>query len=393
MLTVFQQGFLQILRAGVTNEKQVLPDGFNADRLYDAARVHHLIGIVYKGALLCGIDTELPVMKKLFLGAIKEGAIHSRQLHEYEELKKRLNKLGVEYMPIKGILIKELYFDPTLRYMNDIDILIHRSDYKQIKKMLMEFGYTFRCESDSEYIWIKRGILNLELHKSLISSQNEDFYGYFGDGWNKAVKKGEYEYGLKDEDEFIYIFCHFAKHYRYCGVGAKYIVDLLMYRKNKNLDFEYVERELDKIGVLEFYRNIEKVIDCWFNGDSMDEKTEFISNFILISGAYGSHHNEIASLVLQKKVTRRDFGTSSKVKLFVMRTFPTLSVMRVHYKYLEKCRFLLPFAWVHRWLRTLIKKRKNIAKHLRDIKSVNDNDVENLRKNLEYVGLGFNLKR
>lgn len=392
MLTVFQQGFLRIVRAGVKNEKQVLPEGFDTERLFDAAKMHHLIGIVYNGAVLCGIDKELPVMKKLFLGTLKEAAVHERQKHEFEQIKRKFNELGIDYMPIKGVLIKELYPEPSIRYMNDVDILIRDRDYGIIKKAISNFGYTYRCESSHEYIWTKAGVLILELHKSLVSSRNEDFYGYFGDGWDKAVKKGEYEYGLNPEDEFIYTFCHFTKHYRYCGVGVKYIIDLFMYRKNKKLDYEYIERELEKIGILEFYRNIQKVIECWFEDSNMDEKTEFISDFIIISGVYGRHENEIASLVLQKKTNGYDFGTSSKVKLFVMRAFPTLSVMKVHYKYLEKLGFLLPFAWVCRWFNALLKKRKNIAKHIKDIKRVNDKDVEDLRRKLEYVGLDFKFK-
>ena len=391
MLTVFQRGFIALVRAGVLGVKQQLPDGFEKDLLYEAAKLHHLIGIVYKGALLCGIDKELPVMKKLFVGTLKEATVHERQLHEYEKIKAKLNECAIEYMPIKGVLIKELYPEPSLRYMNDVDILIHKNEYKKIKELLVNSGYTFHCESDHEYIWIKKGVLNLELHKSLVASINEDFYGYFGDGWKKAVKKGNFEYGMKKEDEFIFLFCHFTKHYRVGGVGVKYIIDLWLYLKNRELDYKYIENELKNIGVLNFYYNIKKVMAFWFEDGENDEMTEFVSKFIILSGAYGRRKNEIASLVLLKKA-KINFKTTAKAKLFVMRAFPTLSVMKVHYKYLEKVGILLPFAWVCRWLDALINKRKNIKRHINDIKRVNDKEVEELRRRLEFVGLDFNFK-
>lgn len=393
MLTVFQKGFITLVRAGVIGKGDELPEDFDVERIYDAARLHHLMGIVYKGAVLCGVDKSLPVMQKLFLGAIKEAAVHERQLHEYADLRNCFKENGIAYMPIKGILIKELYPEPALRYMNDVDILIHKSDYKEIEKILLEREYTFRCESDHEYIWVKKGTLNLELHKDLVASANEDFYEYLSDYWNRAHKRDDFEHYLSKEDEFIYLFCHFSKHYRLCGIGVKYLIDLWLYSIKRKLDEEYVEKEFNKIGILEFYNNIKKVMKFWFEDGELDEKTEFITNYIIISGAYGTHENEIASLVLQKHKAKFGFGTMAKVKLFVMRTFPTLSIMKIHHKYLEKVPFLLPFSWVQRWINAIFNKRKNIARHFNDIKNIEDSRVEELSKQLEYVGLNFKSKR
>ena len=72
--------------------------------------------------------------------------------------------------------------------------------------------------------------------------------------------------------------------------------------------------------------------------------------------------------------------------------FPPLKTMKLHYKYLNKAGFLLPLAWVCRGFRVLFKKRKNISKHIKDIKNINDSDVEKLKQNLEYVGLNLNFK-
>lgn len=389
MLTVFQKGFIILVRAGVLGKENKLPDGFDVERIYEAARLHHLMGIVYKGALLCGIDSSLPVMQKLFLGAVKEAAVHERQLHEYESLKNCFKEEGIVYMPIKGVLIKRFYSEPQLRYMNDVDILIHKGDYKRIEKILLQRGYTFRCESDHEYIWVKKGTLNLELHKDLIASRNEDFYEYLSDYWNRAHKKDDVEHYLSDEDEFIYLFCHFTKHYRFCGIGVKYIIDLWLYLKNTKLDISYIENEFDKLGILEFYHNILRVIDVWFADGKMDQKSEFISDFIIKSGVYGTHENEIASLVLQNNNNGK---ITAKKKLLVIRMFPPLKTMKLHYKYLNKAGFLLPLAWVCRGFRVLFKKRKNISKHIKDIKNINDSDVEKLKQNLEYVGLNLNFK-
>ena len=390
MLSIFEKGFIALIRAAVLEKCEELPFDFDVDRIYDAARIHHIMGIVYKGAIYCGIDKSLPVMQKLFLGALKETAVHERQMHEFLCLKQAFAQNGIEYMPIKGVLVKRLYSEPSLRFMSDVDILIHKDDYEKIVKILEELGYYFRFESDPEYVWTKKGVLNLELHKSLVASMHEDFYSYLGEGWQMANKKDDFEFYLKDEDEFIYLFCHFTKHYRFCGIGVKYIIDLWLYLKNRKLDTLYIEKEFDKLGILEFYRNILKVINAWFADGEIDEKSEFISDFIIKSGVYGTHENEIASLVLQKNNIGK---ITAKEKLLIIRMFPPLRTMKLHYKYLNKAVFLLPFAWVCRGFRVLFKKRKNILMHIKDIKRINDNDVEKLKQNLEYVGLNFKSKR
>ena len=89
-------------------------------------------------------------------------------------------------MPVKGTIIKFWYKKPELRYMTDADILIKTEQYDKIKPVLQELGFSEVAESLCEIIWDKSNRLHLELHKSLIPPTDEDFYAYFGSGWNYA---------------------------------------------------------------------------------------------------------------------------------------------------------------------------------------------------------------
>ena len=58
---------------------------------------------------------------------------------------------------------------------------------------------------------------------------------------------------MTPEDEFIYLFTHFAKHYRDGGIGCRYVVDLWVFlRNNPTMDPEKIKRELDKLQLREF---------------------------------------------------------------------------------------------------------------------------------------------
>ena len=72
---------------------------------------------------------------------------------------------------------------------------------------------------------------------------------------------------MKPEDEFIYLFVHLAKHYRDGGAGCRYVLDLWLFlRKYPELDAAYIRRELTMLRVAEFYNNILRLMDSWFNG-------------------------------------------------------------------------------------------------------------------------------
>ena len=391
MLTVLEQGFITLVRSCLKNKKIALPEGFDTSKLYEAAKMHHMMNIIYTGAVLCGIDKELPEMKKLFVGALREASIEEIQHKEIERVKKLFSKEDIDFMPLKGALLKGLYPLPYMRYMSDIDILIRMEQYEKISSILKEAGYEFRLESDHEYVWKKKNVLNIELHKMLIPSYNKDFYRYFGDGWNKAVK-GECGFSMSKEDEFIYIFTHFAKHYRSRGAGVKYLTDIYLFLNSYELDCKYIEEELSKLKLLEFYKNILETIDCWFEGKCLTEKAELISSFIIRSGAYGTHDNGMASSLLRQKANNPKNKKGIKTRLIISRTFPSLSVMRIHNKYLDKTPFLLPVAWIKRLVVALIKKRKNIARHIDDIKRISSKNIWDFESQLKFVGLDFDFR-
>ena len=66
-------------------------------------------------------------------------------------------------------------------------------------------GFAEKLESDHELIWQKPSAY-IELHKRLIPSYNQDYYAYYGEGWNLAKKCDGTRYSMTDEDQMIYLF-------------------------------------------------------------------------------------------------------------------------------------------------------------------------------------------
>ena len=388
-----QKNIIKIIKSALIGEKYLLDADLDIGAVTKIAKKHQIQAIVYYGALNCGISNDLPEMQELFMKTCALVSISAQQMHELDELFKYFDASKIEYMPLKGTVLKTLYPKSEMRTMSDADILIKTEQYDVIKPIMTELGYTETIESDHELIWYK-GKVTIELHKRLIPSYNKDYYAYFGDGWRlaKPISDGSTRYDMSNEDKMIYLFTHYAKHYRDAGIGIKHIVDLWVYKRSiNNLDEEYVLSELKKLQLDVFYKNTMSTLDVWFEGKETDELVEFITGIIFNSGVYGTHEAHLLSDAL--KVTKQT-GAVKKTRLKKALNLIFLPYVSMCKKYpiLQKVAILLPFMWVVRWFDVLLFRRENIKKNNDDFKKLSTEKVIDYQKSLNFVGLDFNFK-
>ena len=127
---------------------------------------------------------------------------------------------------------------------------------------------------------------------NLVPDEDEDFLGYFGNGWDKAIKSENIKYILSDEHEFLFIFIHFARHFHYGGIGYRQLTDLWIYqRTHPDLDLTFIEREIDTLNIRHSYNNTMKTVDACFKDGLHNEETDIISDYIFNSGNWGSMYS------------------------------------------------------------------------------------------------------
>ena len=255
-------------------------------------------------------------------------SVSGTQLSAIRKIKDALEAHGIDHMPLKGVHLKKLYPHPEMRRMGDADILIDCSKYETVRGFMQEFGYTEKYESNHEIVWAKKAV-TIEFHKRLIPSYNKDYYQYFGDGWKLAKPLAGYtsRFCMDPEDEMIYLFTHFAKHYRDSGIGIRHFVDLWVYQKhNPNMDQSYVRKELQKLQLLEFYENIMRTLRVWFENYPQDEKAEYITQFIFTSGEFGRNHISSLSSTLKQTKGGRTVETVKRKRVWKA-LFPNYAAM------------------------------------------------------------------
>lgn len=383
----FEKAFIEIIKSGLTGKTATLESDFDWTRAIEIGKRHNVIPLMYYGVVNSQLSISLQLEKYLESVTIKNVYVSNQQLYEISSLCKEFNNNGIDYMLLKGSVIKKLYPKPEMRPMGDADILVKSKQYKDIKKIMKKRGYNELYENDQIYSWEKNEILHVELHKRLFPSYTEDLYEYYGDGWNYArLASGNY-FEMSIEDFYIFLFVHFVRHYRLGGIGIRHLTDLyVVAQKNSLLDMEYIKQEFKKLNLYDFYQNVNDLINTWFSDAQSNDIIDFITNKIFESGSYGTKHMHDVSRELW-------ISNTSNVKCrFLVRLFPPYFMMCRSYKILKKIPLLLPLFWVVRLIRASLFRKQNMISEYNNIKNISKTQINKYKKELEFVGLDSNFK-
>ena len=387
-MDIIQQGIQLLLKSAITQEPQILPKGFDMEEAYPLIRKHHIVTLCYDGAVRCGISRQHPVMEKLFYEYFKLMQISERQTCQIERIFRAFDEKGIDYMPLKGCNMKALYPQPELRVMGDADILIRKEQYEKIVPVMDALGFTSVLESDHELIW-QSPSLYLELHKSLIPSYNKDYYKYFGDGWKFAKASQGNRWDMTAEDTYLYLFTHFAKHYRDGGIGCRHVVDLWVYRKkNRDLDERYIRTVLDQLRLQTFHDYICRLLGVWFEGEAMDHRTEILTACIFAGGSWGNKEDNLLSNMIRESRSSALPVNGRLVHIWNM-LFPSPENMCRLYPFLKKMPWMLPVAWLIRPVYKVLFQNRKIKRQIQKMGAVSQQKLDARQEMLRYVGLDY----
>jgi hypothetical protein len=324
----------------------------------------------------------------MFRSYCKALLVSEGQLRELSRVFAAFEENGIDYMPLKGCKLKSLYPRPELRLMGDADVLIRLEQYEKIIPIMESLGFTPKADSDHEFVW-ENNSLYLELHKRLIPSYNVDFYRYYGDGWHLAKCTGGNRYSMSPEDEMVFLFTHFAKHYRDGGIGCRHVQDLWMYRRaNPGLDEGYIRAELEKLRLLEFYENILQLIKVWFEDAPEDPKSDFITEYVFASGSWGRMKTHAVSMGVRDR--RQTKGRKNSKWTYLRRVaFPKLDDLRNKYGILKKAPWMLPLVWICRPFYKILWDRNSLKQHQEKLRLLTPEELDNRQQALNYVGLDY----
>ena len=382
---------LSVIKLALTGESEPIDDDIDYKQIFSISKTHQIIPLVFDGLYKAKGNFEgFENFRNYTFCLIRRD---QNQLYYLKQIESLFNENGIDYMLLKGSSIKKYYPASEFRLMGDIDILIKEAQYESIKPLLVGMGLTKKVESDHELVWTSSNGLVVELHKRLIPSYNDDYYSYYLNPWEKAIYRSNHSFSMSKEDEYIYIFTHLTKHYRDGGIGLRHLIDIWYFdMKHSLLNKTYIEKELNKLGLLEFHNNIVDTLDVWFNGKESTELTDYITKRIIDSGSFGlKEWHDIANAA--RATARTDSTSSAKIKTVLSLIFLPMEEMKKKFPILDKLPILLPVLWVIRWINAVFNKRDSIVEATNKLNYMDDQIVDGYNRELEKVGLKFNLKK
>lgn len=364
-LTREEQFFIRVLRDYLHEEPTETDPSLNWELIKEYADRHQLSAIFYK-------QTKHEIFRKSY----------AFQLYHYQNFKQIQTSLkellkDEDYIEVKGMALAELYPTPALRSMGDIDILIQEKDREKIHGLLLKEEFRFKGEYvASEFKYEKNGYA-LELHNSLVhrTPGKEKRVAYFQQAW-EYVKDGKLEWSF----HLLYLIEHLRQHFVAKGAGFRQFLDIAFVCEKGNVDWSFVSEELKKLELYEFAARVFAFLELWFEIRIPFEKKELSEEFycracekIFADGVFGFDNEKNLGVAVAGRMYNQGIGAGrAKFAYLFNRALPPMRhMLRLPYcTYLHKYKFLLPFAWIHRFFYRIRDKeiRAMVATPLADRK-------------------------
>lgn len=317
----------------------------------------------------------------------------ANQEAEINSLIKLFESERIPVVMLKGWYLKKFYPRTDLRAMADTDIFIRQCDENRVHEIIKRLGYsvvTFGGKKDNVYN--KEPFVILEMHKNLFMFE-DDWNRYFNDKdspmyiWNRVVRIEDYEYVYRMDNElfFTYMIAHIAKHLTDDGgIGMKAMLDVWLFIKKSEIDFDVAFRDLDKMGLKDFANNVILLTQYWFEQKSdIEQKIMDFSDHIFSCGVYGNSKVMVA--------TKEGIFTeenSRRTKYLFKRAFPDFESMKTRFPQLNEKRWLLPFLYIKRLWYSLIHRSGEVKSEINSAKNVDYKQVEKIQRLYKDIGLG-----
>ena len=341
--------------------------------------MEHLLGNILDEYGVLGTD----IISVKFRNEIFEAIYRYEKLKfEYERICEAFEENGIDFIPLKGSVLREMYAQPWLRTSCDADILVKEEDLKKAENLLqnMDFDKTHEGSHDVTYT-CGEGVI-IELHFSLCESGDDGKIAkVLRDVWKRTKRRDgfKHQYALDDSFFYFYHIAHAAKHFSIGGCGIKPVLDLYILRNFKNCESKEIRSFLKQSGLERFDLAFNNLSEAWFGKREHDDVTSAMEEFILNGGAYG---NEEQLLLLRKR------RTSGKIGYVLSRVFVSRKELEYEYPTLKKHSFLLPFFEVVRWLKFILKGDKKHSQYrYRIIKDIPEEKLQKVEFLFNKIGL------
>lgn len=362
---------------GIIPDEKIVTE-MDLEAVYAQAKRHMMLSVTCMALEKYADKLDAELMKKWRTAVDRTELSSFLYSVEREKLYRFMDENEIAYLPLKGIILQNIYPKPAMRQMADNDILIDINKRDLVRDYMVNCGYdTEQFGKSSHDVYIKASLFNFEMHVYLVTeSLNPDIYNYYLDIWQRLerVDKDKYKYSFKKEDFYIFIIVHAYKHFCYGGIGLKPLTDIFVYLRKygEELNRQYLDDEFTKLELSVFEQNMRHLSETVFanaiceknSADGLNDEETKLLKFFIDSGNFGNKDVLYKALIERFADGEGKITKGSKIRYLLSRLFPTGIYIKENYPFFYKYKFLIPILWPYRILSRLIKNPKHV-KHIK----------------------------
>ncbi|MDP8259999.1 MAG: nucleotidyltransferase family protein [Candidatus Gygaella obscura] len=251
------------------NSKNPIPinNSINWKKVLNLAKIHYISPLIYNMYKNLGSQSNVPkevfiILQNYYFSNLKKNLTFKNEL---VTLITGCKKNNLTIIPFRGFsLICSLYKDPALRIMNDIDILITKDIFQDIKTILLQNGFQQMdsikekrdlINDDKEILFLKKlpsGInIPIELHSNIAPPRPNQIN-------LPLLYKNAYEEEMYDtkiitlstEDCFLSLALHLRRHTRRLRLIMIFDIAKLIKNNLNNINWQYIYASAKKNRIL-----------------------------------------------------------------------------------------------------------------------------------------------
>ncbi len=372
--------FVSLISSHLNRTAPCFDNEADYDELYRLAAINNVSAIIYNELAKLSSDEKAKI--KNFTDFKQQ---FGYTLIDYEEKQKAikkitslLNKNEIDYIFVKGAVIRNYYPIKELRTSADIDITVRDSEFDRLKELIKDENISIETNQPN---FISINVFNQNIE---ITAENQYDHEYFKDIFTLSTHENN-QYVLDDYNHLIYIICHIIKHFRYCGAGIKMFMDIdVMIRHIDNFDYDKVLELAKKLDIEVFTKAALSLCSYMFNTPvkaeiDFDKESDFRQIFeeeIINSGAFGFSKRDLGSHYI---IGSSHNGKVSRTRAFLHLLFPGSDYLKNSFNYAMKHPILLPIAWLHRLFIAVFKRGSHSISTI--------SKIANSKSNTDYVKL------
>ncbi|MBR5033772.1 MAG: nucleotidyltransferase family protein [Bacteroidales bacterium] len=254
--------FFALLRAGLwQKEVRILPfEGMDFAKVYKIADQQSVVGIVAAG--LEYITDTKPVKREIipFISRTLKTEERNTEMNRFLcSLLRKLRNADVYTLLVKGQGIAQCYERPLWRACGDVDLLLDAENFEKAKAFLLPYATNVKLENAAFECFL--GPWKLELHRNLHSRLSSRMDNLIDEIQNDTIAGGNvrvWQNGETDvylpgvDNDIVFIFTHFLKHFYKGGLGLRQICDWcrLLWTYREKIDVELLAKRLREMRLM-----------------------------------------------------------------------------------------------------------------------------------------------